>query len=60
MTTPASPGMRLVDCPGEAHSNPYVDNCLRCAPRWGKVEIPVEFETIDAYLDAEDKKRDGK
>ncbi len=25
----------LVPCDGEAHSNPYIDNCLTCAPRWG-------------------------
>jgi hypothetical protein len=23
-------------CEGEAHSNLYVDNCMICAPRWGK------------------------
>lgn len=22
-------------CEGEAHSNPYIDNCMVCAPRWG-------------------------
>jgi hypothetical protein len=22
-------------CEGEAHSNPFIDNCHRCAPRWG-------------------------
>jgi hypothetical protein len=25
----------LAACPGMAHSNPHVDNCLICAPRWG-------------------------
>lgn len=25
----------LVPCNGEAHSNPYIDNCMVCAPRWG-------------------------
>lgn len=24
-----------IDCPGEAHENPYIDNCMICAPRWG-------------------------
>jgi hypothetical protein len=28
----------LVPCSGEAHSNPYIDNCGICAPRWGLVE----------------------
>jgi hypothetical protein len=39
----------LVECPGEAH-NPdvggMIDNCGLCAPRWGKIEIPVEHKTI--------------
>lgn len=25
------------ECNGEAHSNPYIDNCGGCAPNWGKV-----------------------
>lgn len=25
-----------VPCGGEAHSNPYIDNCSRCAPLWGR------------------------
>lgn len=24
-------------CTGEAHSNPFIDNCMVCAPRWGFV-----------------------
>lgn len=28
----------LVECQGEAHSNPYFDNCWECAPRWGRHE----------------------
>lgn len=30
-------------CDGEAHANPHIDNCTRCAPRWGVVgpEIKV-------------------
>ena len=31
----------LTPCPGEAHSNPFIDNCHTCAPRWGWVG-PVE------------------
>lgn len=31
----ARAGYRLIKCDGEAHSNPHIDNCSRCAPRWG-------------------------
>lgn len=24
-------------CPGEAHKNPYIDNCAVCSPNWGYV-----------------------
>ncbi len=27
----------LVECPGEAHTNGFIDNCAVCAPRWGYV-----------------------
>lgn len=27
----------LIECPGEAHRNPHIDNCALCAPRWGWV-----------------------
>lgn len=27
----------LQPCGGEAHSNAFIDNCGRCAPRWGWV-----------------------
>ncbi len=33
---------RLIPCDGEAHSNAYIDNCTRCAPRWGWIEVPVQ------------------
>ncbi len=26
--------VKLVKCTGEAHSNPYIDNCMICAPYW--------------------------
>lgn len=29
----------LVKCHGEAHSNPYIDKCSVCAPRWGLVPV---------------------
>jgi hypothetical protein len=45
-------GVRLVPCPGEAH-NPEVggmiDNCMMCAPRWGKFAIPFRHETFDSW-----------
>ena len=25
----------LQPCHGEAHSNPHIDNCMVCMPRWG-------------------------
>ncbi len=28
---------KLEECGGEAHSNAHIDNCSRCAPRWGWV-----------------------
>lgn len=27
---------RVVECAGEAHRNLYIDNCLDCAPLWGR------------------------
>lgn len=42
-------GFRLVACDGVAHSNAHIDNCGLCAPRWGWVEIPEAFATLDAY-----------
>jgi hypothetical protein len=27
----------LEPCTGEAHSNPHIDHCFLCAPRWGWV-----------------------
>lgn len=27
----------LERCTGEAHSEPFIDNCMSCAPRWGLV-----------------------
>jgi hypothetical protein len=41
---------RLVPCPGEAHSNPWIDHCGHCAPRWGQVEelAPVDLDAARA------------
>lgn len=52
------PGMRLVQCTGEAHSNPYVDNCMLCAPRWGLIEIPEQFKTLEEYRAAQREQHD--
>jgi len=37
---------RLIPCDGEAHRNAYIDNCGKCAPRWGEVEelAPVDLD----------------
>lgn len=32
----------LKKCPGEAHSNGYIDNCSLCAPRWGWIGEKVK------------------
>lgn len=34
----------LKPCPGGAHSNPYIDNCSTCAPRWGLVGPTVRVK----------------
>lgn len=31
-------------CPGEAHSNPYIDNCSVCMPDWGWVGKEVKVK----------------
>ena len=48
----------LVECTGAAHSNIYIDNCAMCMPRWGVVEIPIQYATLEAYRDALDAARD--
>lgn len=30
-----------VKCNGEAHSNPFIDNCGVCLPHWGKYPIAI-------------------
>jgi len=37
---------RMIPCPGEAHSNPFIDNCGICMPGWGEVEelAPIDIE----------------
>ena len=53
------PGHHLVPCIGEAHSNPNIDNCGICAPRWGEVEVPKEFSSFQDYLHANDPYMSG-
>ncbi len=35
---------RVTDpCDGEAHSNAFIDNCMICAPLWGRMlKRPIE------------------
>jgi len=40
----------LVPCNGEAHSNAFIDNCMCCAPRWGKVIGPRVIRLEDEPL----------
>ncbi len=37
---------KMIPCDGEAHSNPHIDHCMVCMPRWGEVEelAPIDFE----------------
>jgi hypothetical protein len=30
------PKPKMVDCVGEAHSNPFIDNCWVCMPFWAR------------------------
>lgn len=46
------PSGKTIPCTGDAHSNPFIDHCLQCAPGWG--EIPV-LEPVDI-----DEAREGK
>lgn len=49
MMTKIKQGFHLVPCTGEAHSNPHIDSCGICAPRWGEVEVPIEFSSLADY-----------
>ena len=31
-----------IPCPGEAHSNAYIDHCGICMPRWGVLVVPAD------------------
>ncbi len=41
----------LIPCPGEAHSNSYIDNCMQCAPRWGQIDELEPFSLVEARVD---------
>lgn len=44
---------RKVPCTGEAHSNPYIDHCMRCAPEWGIVdeyEPALSLEAVERIV----------
>lgn len=45
----------LVKCNGEAHSNPFIDNCMVCMPRWGVHEIRnvADFDRAIAKAEAD-------
>lgn len=39
-----------VPCTGEAHSNPYIDNCGVCAPFfWARVVVPVSCASLHEW-----------
>jgi hypothetical protein len=35
-------------CPGEAHTNAWIDNCGLCAPRWGVVTKYAPIDVVAA------------
>ena len=37
---------RMIPCPGEAHSNAFIDHCGLCMPGWGEIEelAPIDLE----------------
>lgn len=43
---------KIVKCQGEAHSNPYIDNCSRCMPYWGEYPVcPVHDKKLSEKVD---------
>lgn len=42
------PTGQMLPCTGDAHSNPYIDNCMICAPRWGEVPAYHPADIIEA------------
>ena len=45
---------RLVECHGAAHSNPMIDNCSICAPRWGEIEELAPLDIARAMKEKRD------
>lgn len=39
-------GMHIVKCTGEAHSNAFIDNCMRCAPHWGHYAVSSRIQVV--------------
>lgn len=39
----------LVSCDGAAHSEPNIDHCGVCAPRWAVVVVPASCADVDAW-----------
>ena len=35
---------KMIKCTGEAHTNPYIDNCMVCEPFWGLIPICPDCE----------------
>jgi hypothetical protein len=35
---------RIVECHGEAHSNPFIDHCMVCLPYWGVYAQEIKDE----------------
>ena len=41
---------RMIPCTGEAHSNPFIDNCMVCMPLWGVVEETADIDIAAAFM----------
>jgi hypothetical protein len=39
----------FVPCTGEAHSNGHIDNCMICAPFWGRVPVPTHCTNLSEW-----------
>ncbi len=35
-----------IPCPGEAHSNAFIDHCMLCSPRWGVLVVPADSAAV--------------
>lgn len=50
-------GHHLVPCTGQAHDpeiGGMIDHCGMCAPRWGWVEVPIEYKSVAEYQEAQE------